>query len=267
MGVITGIGKGIVGLIYKPVSGIFDMTSKTIQGVVNTPGSIVNILKSSDEIRRKNFGGNNHLNKKGKYFGIFLEQSFDNSVAANKEHIIFLIIDFLSVNALNVVGIFRINGNFHTIDNIANDIDSDIDIDFFDYDIHDVSGLFLKYFKELPEPLVPMIYFDQFVDVGEHGADINQLIQLLNQIPIVNKIYLSKILPFLHEISANSKVNLMTSENLSLCLSFKFFGQPPPLEDLQKATIFIVRDTPAIQRCLTVMIENNQEIISSFNLY
>jgi len=88
---------------------------------------------------------------------------------------------------------------------------------------------------------------------------------LLNNIPEVNKIFLSKILLFLYKISLNSEKNLMTTENLSVCLTFRFFGEPLPQEDLQKAAILLIKETPAAQRCFKLMIEENENLISSIN--
>lgn len=45
-GGVTGVGKGIYGLIVKPVAGTIDLVTMTARGVGNMPGSIYRNLFS-----------------------------------------------------------------------------------------------------------------------------------------------------------------------------------------------------------------------------
>jgi len=52
-GAVKGVGKGILGLFFKPVAGTVAMMSYTTQGINNTPGTVAAGIK-------------NMRNKKGK---------------------------------------------------------------------------------------------------------------------------------------------------------------------------------------------------------
>ena len=57
-GALKGVGKGMVGLVSKPLAGTVDFISCTTQGVVNTPGQISRGFKSIKNRKKKGDTGN-----------------------------------------------------------------------------------------------------------------------------------------------------------------------------------------------------------------
>lgn len=47
-GVAKGIGRGLIGVVAKPIGGIAGFVQCTVQGAVNTPGTISDALKKED---------------------------------------------------------------------------------------------------------------------------------------------------------------------------------------------------------------------------
>ena len=47
-GVAKGIGRGLLGVVAKPIGGVAGFLQCTVQGVVNTPGTIAKAIKSDD---------------------------------------------------------------------------------------------------------------------------------------------------------------------------------------------------------------------------
>ena len=70
----------------------------------------------------------------------------------------------LSVRGVNEEGIFRIAGRFGEIERIRELVDSGVDVDFSEHkSIHDVAGLFKKFLRELPTPLLTYEVFDTII--------------------------------------------------------------------------------------------------------
>lgn len=46
-GATIGVGKGIIGLVTKPVGGTFGLVQYTVQGSINTPGTIGRGIKKA----------------------------------------------------------------------------------------------------------------------------------------------------------------------------------------------------------------------------
>lgn len=44
-GATIGVGKGIIGLVAKPVAGTFGLVQYTVQGTINTPSTIKHAIK------------------------------------------------------------------------------------------------------------------------------------------------------------------------------------------------------------------------------
>lgn len=48
-GVAKGVGRGLIGIVAKPIGGVAGFFQCTVQGVVNTPGTIAKAIKSDDD--------------------------------------------------------------------------------------------------------------------------------------------------------------------------------------------------------------------------
>ena len=69
----------------------------------------------------------------------------------------------LSIRGTQEEGIFRIGGRIGEIENIRQQIDDGIEVNLEEANIHDVSGLFKKFLRELPTPLLTFEVFNTIV--------------------------------------------------------------------------------------------------------
>jgi len=116
-------------------------------------------------------------------------------------------------------GIFRLSGHAGHISELKMQIDSGIFVDLDKIEnVHDLSGLFKLFFRELPDPLLTYEYYDEFSAVlrepkEKHGHALSLIIPKL---PLHNRVLLEQLTLFLIKISNNSAVNKMTISNLSI---------------------------------------------------
>ncbi|KAK5578116.1 hypothetical protein RB653_003069 [Dictyostelium firmibasis] len=60
-GFFKGVGKGLMGVIVKPASGIIEMAGKTAEGIANTPHTIINAIEMKIEEKSTNSKSSNTL--------------------------------------------------------------------------------------------------------------------------------------------------------------------------------------------------------------
>ncbi|KAM9964395.1 hypothetical protein ACTFIW_004158 [Dictyostelium discoideum] len=60
-GFFKGVGKGLMGAIVKPASGIIEMAGKTAEGIANTPHTIINAIEMKIDEKSNNNNNNNNL--------------------------------------------------------------------------------------------------------------------------------------------------------------------------------------------------------------
>jgi len=145
-------------------------------------------------------------------------------------------IDFLSQkNVLIEEGLLRQSGSKATIDKLKSDFDEGKEVSFHAVDPHAIAGLLKSFFRELPEPIIPVSINDQMAAViaqqndPEITANISEdllrdsikveLVELLNKIPAVNFSVFKSLVGFLVLVAENEKKNKMGLTNILTCLT------------------------------------------------
>ena len=145
-------------------------------------------------------------------------------------------------SATDVEGIFRLSGAAKRIKELQAVFDSPDrygkGLDWTGYTVHDAANILRRYLNQLPQPIVPLDYYEKFRDplrghqvqaVGDNEAeaqvqtagtfDSKQAIltyqQLITELPSLNRQLLLYILDLLAVFSSKSDVNRMTSRNLA----------------------------------------------------
>lgn len=109
-------------------------------------------------------------------------------------------------------------------------------LDWTGYTVHDAANILRRYFNQLPEPIIPLQYYEQFREplrnhqsqavgsmdhqappVGkfDHSAAIKRYQQLITEIPPLNRQLLLYILDLLAVFASKSETNKMTTPNLA----------------------------------------------------
>ncbi|XP_015504123.1 rho GTPase-activating protein 25, partial [Parus major] len=128
-----------------------------------------------------------------------------------------------------------------------------------DTDVHTVASLLKLYLRELPEPVVPWLQYEDFLLCGkvleaDETKGQQELLKQLSLLPRDNYNLLSYICRFLFEIQLNSSINKMSVDNLATVIGVNLIR--PRVED----PAVIMRGTPQVQKVMTVMISDHQKL-------
>ncbi|NXJ80561.1 RHG25 protein, partial [Trogon melanurus] len=168
--------------------------------------------------------------------------------------------EFIREHGVSEEGIFRLPGQDNLVKQLRDAFDAGERPSFDrDTDVHTVASLFKLYLRELPEPVVPWMQYEDFLLCGQAlDADERkghqELLKQLSLLPRDNYNLLSYICRFLHEIQLNSSVNKMSVDNLATVIGVNLIR--PQRED----PAIIMRGTPRIQKVMTVMISDHAEL-------
>ncbi|KAF3393946.1 Rho-GTPase-activating protein 5 [Penicillium rolfsii] len=145
---------------------------------------------------------------------------------------------FLKDRATDVEGIFRLNGSAKRIKDLQEIFDSPErygkGLDWSGYTVHDAANVLRRYLNQLPEPIVPLEFYERFREplrvyqrqvqaekepVGaekfDHAKAVETYQRLIVELPPLNKQLLLYILDLLAVFASKSDQNRMTSANLS----------------------------------------------------
>ncbi|KAL1998102.1 hypothetical protein VTN02DRAFT_6854 [Thermoascus thermophilus] len=147
---------------------------------------------------------------------------------------------FLKEKATDVEGIFRLNGSAKRIKDLQEIFDSPErygkGLDWTGYTVHDAANILRRYLNQLPEPIVPLDFYERFreplrnhqaqavgdmdaVDTDTGNFDYQKAVatyqQLIRGLPPLNRQLLLYILDLLAVFASKSEQNRMTSANLS----------------------------------------------------
>lgn len=131
-------------------------------------------------------------------------------------------IDIVEARGLSVVGIYRIPGNTAAISALTEQVNRGFDeICLKDprwEDVNVVSSLLKSFLRNLPEPILPNDYYHRFIAADKLGGEkrLENLRNLLNELPPHSYETLKHLIQHLHRVSKNSLVNLMEPRNLAI---------------------------------------------------
>ncbi|XP_014353853.1 rho GTPase-activating protein 15 isoform X2 [Latimeria chalumnae] len=131
-------------------------------------------------------------------------------------------IEAVENRGLDADGMYRVNGNLATIQKLRFIVDHEEKLDLNNpqwEDIHVITGALKMFFRELPEPLIPYDFFEQFVeavkipDYSKKQACMKHLVQSL---PRPNHDTMSYIFRHLKKVMEHSEQNRMTTQNIGI---------------------------------------------------
>jgi GTPase-activating protein SAC7 len=146
----------------------------------------------------------------------------------------------LVFTATDIEGIFRLSGSAKRIKDLQAAFNSPDrygkGLDWSGYTVHDAANILRRYLNQLPEPIVPLEFYERFRDplryheaqaVGDmeapgqaaddfdHDKAVAEYQKLIIELPPLNRQLLLYILDLLAVFSSKSDLNRMTSANLS----------------------------------------------------
>ncbi|RLV85323.1 hypothetical protein DV515_00016084 [Chloebia gouldiae] len=168
--------------------------------------------------------------------------------------------EFIREHGVAEEGIFRLPGQDNLVRQLRDAFDAGERPSFHrDTDVHTVASLLKLYLRELPEPVVPWLQYEDFLLCGQaleadQTKGHQELLKQLSLLPRDNYNLLSYICRFLYEIQLNSSVNKMSVDNLATVMGVNLIR--PRVED----PAVIMRGTPQVQKVMTVMISDHERL-------
>ncbi|XP_048016328.1 rho GTPase-activating protein 35 [Megalobrama amblycephala] len=154
------------------------------------------------------------------YFGVPLA----NVVSAERPIPLFIekCIRYIETTGLSTEGIYRVSGNKAEMESMQRQFDQDPNIDLIEKDlsVNTVAGAMKSFFSELPDPLVPYSMQVELVEafkINDREQRLHTMKDVLRRFPRENYDVFKYVITHLNKVSQNSRLNLMTSENLSIC--------------------------------------------------
>ncbi|KAJ5371186.1 uncharacterized protein N7496_007278 [Penicillium cataractarum] len=174
---------------------------------------------------------------------------------------------FLKTNATETKNIFKVNGSGSKITELQSLFDCPPSygrgIKWSDYSVHDVANLLTRYLRTLPEPVIPVVFYESFHeplrmlslarDIQERGGEspVHKLIieayrKLIDVLPPDNKQLLLYMLDFLAVFASKAEKNGMPADHLVGVFHHAFLRPLTPFEGFESTT----------ENVLTFLIEN-----------
>lgn len=131
-------------------------------------------------------------------------------------------INAVEKRGLDVDGIYRVSGNLATIQKLRFVVNQEEKLNLDDSqweDIHVVTGALKMFFRELPEPLFPYCFFEQFVEaikIEDNNDRVNFIKQLVQKLPRPNYDTMKILFCHLNKIASKGNVNLMSPQSLGI---------------------------------------------------
>ncbi|XP_074158137.1 rho GTPase-activating protein 15 isoform X2 [Sminthopsis crassicaudata] len=126
------------------------------------------------------------------------------------------------IKGLDVDGIYRVSGNLATIQKLRFIVNQEEKLNLDDSqweDIHVVTGALKMFFRELPEPLFPYCFFEQFVEAikkQDNNTRIEAVKALVQKLPPPNRDTMKILFGHLTKIVAKASQNLMSTQSLGI---------------------------------------------------
>uniref|UniRef100_S4RN69 Rho GTPase activating protein 15 n=1 Tax=Petromyzon marinus TaxID=7757 RepID=S4RN69_PETMA len=123
---------------------------------------------------------------------------------------------------LEIDGVYRVSGNQATIQKLRIMVDHDEHVDLDDSqweDINVITGALKLFFRELPEPLVPYIFFEQFIaaiKIFEYHNRVKCMKDLINILPLPNHNTMKFLIRHLKTVVAHGEKNRMSMQNMAI---------------------------------------------------
>ncbi|XP_059383566.1 protein FAM13A-like [Carassius carassius] len=139
------------------------------------------------------------------------------------------IVEFVEKHGLSEIGLFRTCGSVKRCKELRKSFDEGGFPEFDPWDILSLASLLKAFLRELPGGLIPEPHRTQLLKVFKDSQkeELNQAVRtVLNSLPEEHFNVLCYLMFFLSRVAAESHLNLMTSENLSVVFGPSIFHFP-----------------------------------------
>lgn len=129
---------------------------------------------------------------------------------------------FILEHAMDAEGLFRLAGSSIRIKKLKAAFDAGVVcIEEFSHEIHVVTGVLKQYLRELPDPLLTRVLYDEWIiasKLKDRDQRLQSLWSLVEKLPAENRINLKYLICFLAKLAQNSEKNKMTPSNIAIVI-------------------------------------------------
>ncbi|XP_073703486.1 rho GTPase-activating protein 12a isoform X2 [Garra rufa] len=137
-------------------------------------------------------------------------------------HFVSMCIEQVEKNGLGVDGLYRVSGNLAIIQKLRFAINHDEKVDLGDSkweDIHVTTGALKMFFRELPEPLFPYAFFNNFISaikMSDYKQKVQAVKDLMKQLPRPNHDTIQALFKHLKKVIQHVDENRMTTQSVAI---------------------------------------------------
>ncbi|XP_058650465.1 rho GTPase-activating protein 12a isoform X4 [Onychostoma macrolepis] len=137
-------------------------------------------------------------------------------------HFVSLCIEQVEKNGLGVDGLYRVSGNLAIIQKLRFAVNHDEKVDLGDSkweDIHVTTGALKMFFRELPEPLFPYAFFNNFITaikMPDYKQKVQAVKDLMKQLPRPNHDTIQALFKHLKKVIQHVDMNRMTTQSVAI---------------------------------------------------
>ncbi|XP_051990486.1 rho GTPase-activating protein 29-like isoform X3 [Xyrauchen texanus] len=185
--------------------------------------------------------------------------------------------------ALNIKGIYRVNGAKSRVEKLCQAFENGKDlVELSDLHPHDISNVLKLYLRQLPEPLILYRYYNDVIGLAKETQNMDEtdspmgkssgeqlclsielkrvifkIRDLLHQLPLAHYKTLQFLIAHLHRVTEQAEENKMTASNLGIIFGPTLI-KPRQLE--AEVSLSSLVDYPHQARMVEVLIKHNQMI-------
>ncbi|GFY51721.1 rho GTPase-activating protein 44 [Trichonephila inaurata madagascariensis] len=140
-------------------------------------------------------------------------------------------VSFLLEYGILEEGLLRVAGSASKLKKIKSAFDAGIELDLIEYirDPHAVSGALKSYLRELPEPLLTNVLYEEWMNAAkltDFESKLQALWQVLHKLPMANFKNLRYVVKFLSKVLENVDINKMSSQNIAIVMAPNLIWSP-----------------------------------------
>uniref|UniRef100_A0A8C1EJ05 Rho GTPase activating protein 12a n=1 Tax=Cyprinus carpio carpio TaxID=630221 RepID=A0A8C1EJ05_CYPCA len=161
--------------------------------------------------------------------GYIKDQMFGSSLSSlcqrensTVPYFVSMCIEQVEKNGLGVDGLYRVSGNLAIIQKLRFAVNHDEKVDLGDSkweDIHVTTGALKMFFRELPEPLFPYAFFNNFITaikMPDYKQKVQAVKDLMKQLPRPNHDTIQALFKHLKKVIQHVDENRMTTQSVAI---------------------------------------------------
>mmetsp|Transcript_14866 Transcript_14866/g.37755 ORF Transcript_14866/g.37755 Transcript_14866/m.37755 type:complete len:490 (-) Transcript_14866:13-1482(-) len=158
-------------------------------------------------------------------------------------------------------GIFRLAPSKKTQVDLIDKLNKGVNVRLNDYSVDDVAGLLKRFLRDLPNPVMTVELYPQFIGLWDNPSQherLQGLKELISKLPIVYRILLQYLCGFLSDVAEHKASNRMDKRNLATIFS------PILLHSAEAAFDDLLKETATASEIVLVLLENHADIFAQY---